>query len=125
MWAEVKPTHFNNLEYNKAAELGNVLMLDGLPDYRTYYVAKKNSGWLDDYLVCNYFIWEGNKRFFYHNTEFYGWLPEEMAPHVKSKFGTHLTNGIKAAKSARFEHGATPKTYTAMKQTPTTGNGLQ
>lgn len=118
MWAEVKPKQFTDLEYRRAAELGNVLMLEGTPDYRTYFVAKKNSGWLDDYLVCNYFMWEDNKCCFYHNTEFTGLLPDEMVPYVKDKFGKHLTKGIKAAKSARFEHGETPNN----KNTPTNGN---
>ena len=107
MWAEVKGKAFTSEEYMKASVLGNVLLLDGLPDYRTYYVAK-NGAFQDDYLICNCHGYLEKEGRFYNNTEFYGLFPDEMKHLVKSQYGQFMTAGIVAAKSARFEHGEKP-----------------
>lgn len=109
MWAEVKGKPFTADEYMKASRLGNVLMLEGVPDYRTYYVAE-NGSFQDDYLICNFHGYLEHENRFYHNTEFNGLLLDEMKSLVENQYGKYMKSGIIAAKSARFEHGETPIT---------------
>jgi len=106
MYAEVKGQPFTDEEYRKAAKLENVLMLVGVPEYKTYYVAN-SSGWEADYLLFNENLYEITDEYLHH-TEYYGLMPDEMKPMVIEKYGGIIRKGINAARSARFEHGETP-----------------
>lgn len=127
MWAEVKPLPFFGMEMLVCHVLAEetkkeVLLLDGIPDERTYFAAQGRSynhgNWDFDFNI--YDIAEGS-RYWESEGRFYGlWEARlEAAPFFNGK-GQPLEAeecdgdpelirlAVKAARSARFEHGEMP-----------------
>jgi hypothetical protein len=107
LWAEVKPVEFNERELRLAGKLtkatGNrVLMLVGLPDFRSYNEAPTENpdDFTADHIITTTYLHE--KRFFSctgcernDDPSTVRWLQDDGA----------YRNAVEAAKSARFEFG--------------------
>ncbi len=112
MFAEVKPGEFSESELDRCRALARhsgcpVLLLDGSPDYRSYYAVEQGFagdagiGW--DYIVStggeNYY--ESEKRFFVSTGE-ENYPTPGRAQWIEESIHRHA---IDASRSARFEHG--------------------
>lgn len=125
MWAEVKGKTFTRDELQLCIELVSVtqhpvLLLDGAPDFRTYFAIEHpeyNHGMWDipvvehDIPVHRY--WETERRFFEDSRDSIEAGCEDRAIWPENwSFQTNPTfigeAAVKAARSARFEHGETP-----------------
>lgn len=102
MWAEVKPEKFTEIEKEKARLLAKgtgfpVLMLEGIPDYKTY-LAIEPEGYRIDYLISNHHDYPKSEGRFYSNTEYCdGEI--ELEEHIKDE----MKEAIEAARGANFE----------------------
>ena len=97
-WAEVKPTDFTSSELEKLKRLGDltgarVLLLVGVPDLRSYWCYDPSFvNQTYDVAVC-----------WYKETgRFYGSLDGDLSG---NGFDEDVLPGVRAARSARFEHG--------------------
>lgn len=96
-WAEVKPTEFTSSELEKIKRLGDltgqkVLMLVEVPDLKPYWCYDPSVSYTYDVAVC-----------WYNETgRLYGSIGEDFS---SLDFDERVLPGVRAARSARFEHG--------------------
>lgn len=111
MWAEVKPVGLKPDEWEKCQRLANeslrpVLMLIGTPDLRSYWAIGSNFDGYDD--LCDYVLdtsCMSEARFFASTGVSY---PEfcDLCGYVGDY---EIARAVMAARSARFEHGESPR----------------
>lgn len=111
MWAEVKPEIHSWVEIERCKALAqltkhDVVLLDGMPDFRSYFTCGLETTsvpYYDVILDTDYI----NEHRFYSNTGDAVW----PNPHRidESYADSAYIAAVYAARSARFEHGETPK----------------
>jgi hypothetical protein len=118
MWAEVKPEQFSPIELDKVRRLVvaigfKCLLLTGVPSYVSYW-AIEGDGPDDccDYVVSNYHNYPDDERRFYGCTgnADTGHRDNLIPPSLEGLgFEDDVVPAVMAARSARFEHGETPR----------------
>ncbi len=111
MFAEVKAEKFSRIEGGRCYALARhsgypVLMLDGPPDYRSYYAIEDSDGRVN--VECDYIVSTGGEGYYESESRFFcstgaaAWPTPGREDWITAAIHSHA---IDASRSARFEYG--------------------